>query len=116
MKDMKEPDPLQAKGWGKTAKVPDFGQVDGDVSEKIPPKRVKLFLEQASNWDTHAVQKIKETTNQGNQTRLTRLLSGTRTNPIGIQLPKEKDLLLCFLEAFAVENRFMIKKKTQKQT
>lgn len=50
MKGVKEPEPLQAKGWGKTTKVPDFGQVDGDVSEKIPPKRVKLFLEQASNW------------------------------------------------------------------
>lgn len=84
MKDVKEPKPLQDKGWGKTAKVPDFGQVRGDVSEEIPPKRVKLFLEQASNWGTHAVQKIKETMNQGNQTWLTRLLSGTQTNPTSI--------------------------------
>lgn len=26
MKDVKAPEPLQAKGWGKTAKVPDLGR------------------------------------------------------------------------------------------
>lgn len=45
MRDAKEPEPLQDKEWGGECCGTDIGLVDGDVSEKIPPKRVNFFLE-----------------------------------------------------------------------